>query len=306
MFPITEMNDSIRSIVGLNALFDFYRLVDVQTHEVMEYSNSSSAIADAHQTCHHIWGPDSRPCVNCTSRTCVQRHEGIVKIMNLDSTYFLIYSYPIKLDGKDYALELIKDISKSLVVPSMESHDNVEITELVAQFNHLAAHDSFTHLFNKAYTVNELEDIIAEQNTGENAPTLDLVMIDLDLFKNINDEYGHTTGDDVLLMLSRTLNALTLKFEDAWAARYGGDEFVICAPKGIGEHGVAFITTYLDSFVADVKKYVAGNPDINVSFGKTTMRKGDSVRSLLDRADERMYVMKDVHHQEMGAASSSR
>lgn len=301
MFAIDEMGDNLKSALSLSALFDFYRLVDVQTYEVLEYAKDFSDVKGTHQTCHHIWGSDG-PCINCTSRTCVQRGEAIVKLMHLDNQYLLIYSVPVTVCGKHYALELIKDITRSLMVPSIDVQDNIEITEMVAQFNDLAAHDTFTHLFNKNYVLNELRTATDDCKKSDEDPTLSLVMIDLDLFKNINDEFGHTIGDDVLLMLARTLSSITLKFEGSWAARYGGDEFILCAPGGIDEQGEAFIRECLVAYIADVKKYVSGSPTINVSFGTATLRKDDTVRSLIDRADERMYEMKERHHAEMDSA----
>lgn len=298
MFPIGEINSELKARVDVTALFDFYRLVDVKTHEVLEYSSGSNEIIDTNETCHHIWGSDG-PCINCTSRSCVLRQQPMVKIMSLDGQYLLIYSMPIAIGGTSYALELIKDITRSLVVPSLESRDNVEITEMVTQFNNLAAHDSFTHLFNKAYALNEIDNAVEHcAKTGE-TPTLDLVMLDLDLFKNINDDYGHTVGDDVLLMLSRALSGITLKFEDAWAARYGGDEFLLCAPHGIGKDGPAIIAQYLEAFSSDVKKYVNGCPDVSVSFGVATLTPEDTNRTLIDRADQNMYEMKESHHAAM-------
>lgn len=302
MFAIESLSNEIKYALSLKTFFDFYRLVDVQTYEVLEFPKGSDNLVDSHQTCHHIWGSDG-PCINCTSRTCVQREQPIVKLMHLDNQYLLIYSVPVNVHGREYALELIKDITESLMVPSIEVQDNIEITEMVAQFNDLAAHDPFTHLFNKNYILNSLRDYIEQyKETGED-PTLDFVMIDLDLFKNVNDEFGHTVGDDVLLMLARTLDSITARFKGAWAARYGGDEFVLCAPYGIGADGREAIEHYLESYVKDVKKYVDGNPTINVSFGVTTLRKTDDVRTLIDRADERMYQMKEQHHDEMQAES---
>lgn len=303
MFSLDKLSNEIKYSLSLKTFFDFYRLVDVQTYEVLEFPKDAPEPIDSHQTCHHIWGSDG-PCINCTSRTCVQRQKPVVKLMHLDDQYLLIYSVPIMLHDYPYALELIKDITESLMVPSIESQDNIEITEMVAQFNDFAAHDPFTRLFNKNYVLNTLRDEIDKCAQSSTQPTLDLVMIDLDLFKNVNDELGHTVGDDVLLMLSRTLESITSRFKGAWAARYGGDEFIICAPYGIGADGREVLENQLENYVSDVKKYVEGNPTINVSFGVTTLRKEDDVRSLIDRADERMYLMKEKHHVLMGVTSA--
>lgn len=300
MFPISELNSSLReSQLPLSALFDFYRLVDVDTYEVMEYSDDCTRVVDTHQTCHHVWG-DGGPCANCTSRACVRRAEPIVKLMSLDEKQFLlIYSVPVTVDGKPFALELIKDVSSSLVVPSNEKSDNLEIVDMIRQFNHVAVRDSFTHLYNKTYTLNKLQDIIEASEKSGAEPELELVMLDIDLFKNINDTYGHTIGDDILLLFAKELGVLAVKFEGGWAVRYGGDEFLLIAPHGFQSHGEEMVLKSLESFSADVQKNVKDVSGVSVSYGRAKLQAGDTPRSLIDRADAEMYKMKDKHHAAM-------
>lgn len=298
MFPISELNSNLKLDALPTKLFDFYRLVDVQTHDVLEYSDDSVHLVDTHDTCHHIWGTEG-PCANCTSRTCVERWEPIIKIMGLERQYLLIYSVPVKVDGKPYALELIKDITHSLMVPSVETGDNLEVVDMIRQFNRAAVRDSFTHLYNKTYTLNELQNIIDECELSGEQPTCELVMFDIDLFKNINDTLGHTIGDDVLMLFAKELSVLALKFEGGWAARYGGDEFILCAPEGLGQRGYAKIIASLDSFASDVQKNAPGVDNVSVSFGKALLQKGDSNRGFIDRADKEMYKMKEEHHKEL-------
>lgn len=295
MFAISEMNKNLKAKLSLGDLFDFYRLVDTETYEVMEYSDSSNQVVDTHQTCHHIWG-DSGPCPNCTSRACVRRGESIIKLMHLGSQYLLIYSMPVHVDGRPYALELIKDVTSSLMVPSMEVGDNIELTDMIRQFNHVAVRDSFTHLYNKTYALNRLDDIIARANESDEEPALDVVMLDLDLFKNINDTYGHTVGDDVLTLFAKELGVLGIKFEGGWSVRYGGDEFLLIAPKGLGTYGTNRIIDSIESFAADVHKNMPDVSGIGVSFGIAHLQKGDTTRELIDRADAEMYKMKEKHH----------
>lgn len=298
MWPVAELNSTLKNELAVTQLFDFYRLVDVETYEVVEFAEGDTHLVSTHETCHHIWG-DGGPCVNCTSRNCVKRHEAIVKIMHLDNQFLLIYSMPVTLSGKPYALELIKDISHSLMVPSMESGDNIEIVDMINQFNNAAARDSFTHLYNKNFALNSLDDLVGAYNQGLTDEPCALVMLDLDLFKNINDEYGHNTGDEVLLLLAKELGVLAIKFEGGWAARYGGDEFLLCAPKGLDSDGEQKIIASLESFAADVEKNLSFLKGATVSYGIAVAQKGDDARGLIERADQEMYKMKEVHHVNM-------
>lgn len=298
MFPSNTINDELSSQLGVDALFDFYRVVDNRTHEVMEYPKGAAQPSPTGTTCHHIWG-DKGPCPNCTSRSCVAHHKTIVKIMHLDGTVFLIYSVPVVIAGQDYALELIKDVTDSFMVPSQECNDNIEITYAIERFNELAVHDSFTGLYNKNYIINELQEIIDRCAEEGVAPKADLVMLDLDLFKNINDTYGHNAGDDILLYFALMLNKVAQEFEDGWAARFGGDEFVLCAPHGITEADKALVEDMLQQFAAHHFESIKGDAQISASYGITHVLPTDSASDVIDRADVEMYRMKEAHHKNM-------
>lgn len=295
MFPSNTLNASVSKKLNIGTLFDFYRVVDNRTHEVLEYPDGATDPIPTGTTCHHIWG-DKGPCPNCTSRSCVAHRKTIVKIMHLDGTVFLIYSTPITINDRPYALELIKDVTDSFVVPSVENNDNVEITYMIERFNDLAVHDSFTGLYNKNYIQNQLQEILDACAKEGQAPKADFVMLDLDLFKEVNDKYGHNAGDDILLYFSVLLNQTAQEFEGGWAARYGGDEFVMCAPEGIDEEGKALIKKMVDVFSNHTFETIEGSPKVSASYGIAHMLPDDTPRSLIDRADEEMYRMKDSHH----------
>ncbi|HHT97579.1 MAG TPA: GGDEF domain-containing protein [Clostridiales bacterium] len=83
-----------------------------------------------------------------------------------------------------------------------------------------AEHDPLTKIYNRKFLSKFLDKFEA---TG--AP-LSLCILDIDSFKNINDTYGHTTGDDVLIAIAQTTHHIVKPYNGK-AIRYGGDEFVI-------------------------------------------------------------------------------
>lgn len=91
------------------------------------------------------------------------------------------------------------------------------------ELERLAYRDSLTGLYNRQYLYKYFEDFSITEGV--------LFFLDMDGFKNINDQYGHDTGDLVLTKVSLRLQKFVKDFDDAFAVRLGGDEFIIHFPK---------------------------------------------------------------------------
>jgi diguanylate cyclase (GGDEF)-like protein len=116
-----------------------------------------------------------------------------------------------------------------------------------------------------------------------------LVFIDLDDFKHINDTYGHTTGDAVLIRFSRLIGQVTRTMDIA--ARYGGEEFVLFLPETGIKKAVGVIERLLHSFGTLVWEA----PGITTTFSAgivEAVRDGDTFAVLCARADHAMYEAK--------------
>lgn len=99
-----------------------------------------------------------------------------------------------------------------------------KVNEQFRELTILANQDTVTSLYNRRYFLNTLEQTLTELEQCETAA---LVLIDLDRFKNINDNFGHDVGDNVLIELSRRL--VKWNKHGSVIARLGGDEFAILA-----------------------------------------------------------------------------
>lgn len=97
-----------------------------------------------------------------------------------------------------------------------------------AKFLNWAIHDNLTGLYNNHYFNKELADEL--DRSKRYGRVFSLVIFDIDDFKNINDSYGHSTGDKALKILADAI-LKTIRKEVDIAARYGGDEFVIVLPN---------------------------------------------------------------------------
>jgi diguanylate cyclase (GGDEF)-like protein len=119
---------------------------------------------------------------------------------------------------------------------------------------------------------------------------LALLMIDLDHFKSINDQFGHAVGDRVLKIFAQT-TAGNLRPTDL-VGRLGGEEFAVLLP-GASEEGAWIVAERLRSAFADAATTVDGLPvHATASVGMSVLNPGQDMNALLDLADQALYRAK--------------
>ncbi len=117
---------------------------------------------------------------------------------------------------------------------------------------------------------------------------LSLLIMDVDHFKSINDNYGHPFGDDILVQLGELIRLL-LRDTD-WAARYGGEEFSIVLPM-TGLHGALKTAERLRKSVEEKLPKLEGK-SITVSIGVARFHRKLNQEQLIKYADEALYKAK--------------
>lgn len=150
--------------------------------------------------------------------------------------------------------------------------------------------DALTGVANRAaYDERIGEEIGRHQRFGN---PVSLLVWDIDLFKRINDDYGHRAGDAVLREVARVLSSR--KRATDHLARYGGEEFVMLL-VGTGVADAVRVAEQLRESVAALKFGFRGTPlRITVSCGLTELRSGDDPQTAFDRADAALYRAKDA------------
>ncbi|WP_019025942.1 GGDEF domain-containing protein [Colwellia piezophila] len=119
---------------------------------------------------------------------------------------------------------------------------------------------------------------------------LALVVLDIDDFKKINDNYGHTAGDKTLQVIANTI--LNHVSKDVFVGRYGGEEFVLIYSK-IQEKALIAELSVLNKYVARLPfKFKSNKVSITFSIGATHIRADDNIHIAFERADEAMYKAK--------------
>nr|WP_284041588.1 sensor domain-containing diguanylate cyclase [Halomonas olivaria] len=160
------------------------------------------------------------------------------------------------------------------------------LAEANQRLEQLAHFDPLTQVWNR-YRIEQAIDaeLVAAKRYGA---AFALLLFDVDHFKQINDTYGHSLGDDVLVSLARLVESSLRGCDNL--GRWGGEEFVVLATHSDLEAAVG-LAERLRSLVATL--HVNGLEQlITVSIGVAIWRPGDSCKSLMARADAAMYRAK--------------
>lgn len=133
---------------------------------------------------------------------------------------------------------------------------------------------------------------LCEEAAKEHRP-LCIIMADIDFFKRFNDTYGHAVGDNVLCHVSRKLKDMVR--ENDFIARYGGEEFIMLLPDTRLDDAIVLAERCRRAISASVLRQantqkVLGH--INMSYGVSTYRLGESTYDLIARADAALYTAK--------------
>jgi diguanylate cyclase (GGDEF)-like protein len=152
----------------------------------------------------------------------------------------------------------------------------------------LAVTDPLTGLFNRRHLIHRLESEFARAR--RHLRCLSLIVVDLDGFKQVNDEHGHDAGDRVLLRVAERLRRSLREFDTV--ARYGGDEFVILLPETDGNQARAAAERIRQSVVGEP---VDRQGTVGATFGVATFDPAASSfdqEELLRRADRALLMGK--------------
>lgn len=205
----------------LRQTFTLVRLVSPEDCRTCHIEGDSISFKEA---CFRTWKRSSC-CDYCLSREVSRSRTPGAKIESLDGRPFIVFAKCVRLNGKDYSLEMIAEITG---MPSLNHEERVlgEIWRLQEE-NARLLRDPLTQCYSRHYLNNNFHLYVQEaKNVGKE---LCIALLDMDNFKHINDKYGHAIGDEVL----RSCCLFWLKYFDtqhhSFLTRYGGDEFVITA-----------------------------------------------------------------------------
>jgi diguanylate cyclase (GGDEF)-like protein len=165
---------------------------------------------------------------------------------------------------------------------------SLELKDAYRRIEELAELDELTGAFNRRSIMRMLEEQIGRSGR-DNAPC-SIALIDLDLFKRINDAHGHPTGDEVLRTFAITMFA-NIRTIDKFG-RYGGEEFLLVLPN-TAEDAAFQMLDRLRVIIAELDwSAFAPGMRVTISAGVATLRANENSDSFLARADSALYASK--------------
>ncbi|HEX8245348.1 MAG TPA: diguanylate cyclase [Longimicrobium sp.] len=220
--------------------------------------------------------------------TALGETEHIVQGLNTGADDYIAKPYHFQeLEARVRAMLRIKRLQDEL------DSKNRELEVVNKRLRKLSITDGLTELFNHRH-VHELlrEEFERSRRTEE---PLAVTMVDLDKFKNVNDTYGHPTGDVVLYETARILNDTAREID--MVGRYGGEEFIAILPNTDEEEAAAFAERVRTA----VEQHVFRDEDASVELRMTCSsgvasfpsEGAESPEQLLKKADDALYVAKE-------------
>jgi two-component system cell cycle response regulator len=165
---------------------------------------------------------------------------------------------------------------------------NRQLEEVLSKLEVLAITDPLTNLYNRRHFENLIENEFA--NTARYKSPATCIMIDVDYFKSVNDEYGHRTGDVILKEITNIIKSCLRKVDTV--ARWGGEEFVVLLPRTKKEDSYTAAERILNTI--SEYTFTGVNRRITVSIGIASIPDPsiDTAEKLVDASDVAMYEAK--------------
>jgi len=181
-----------------------------------------------------------------------------------------------KLDSTHHYLQLIES-------------DSRELSDELTRVRLLSLTDELTGLPNRRAFIRRLEDEVARvQRYGF---PMSFILMDLDHFKDINDEYGHAAGDEVLRVYSKSI--LSIFRHHDMVARYGGEEFAVLLPNTDSDGAIRALNKVRRR--AGETRWQSNGAAQHVptfSAGVSLYKPGESANAFIERADKALYRAK--------------
>jgi diguanylate cyclase (GGDEF)-like protein len=202
--------------------------------------------------------------------------------INLKIECFQWFGMAIVLISVSFIGGNISSIRRELSVSRKKLQSSLKV------IREMAIHDDLTGFYNRHH----LMDIIDSENSRSvrTGSAFSLVMMDIDKFKNINDAYGHQTGDQVLRTFAAIIRSILRKTD--FCGRYGGEEFLIVLTQTDIQAAKVFAERICNCVENSFFPCLGPDSRVTVSIGLTEYRMQEDIEKTISRADELLYKAK--------------
>ncbi len=194
--------------------------------------------------------------------------------------YIDLFRTTVVYNGEETGLAIFTDVTDQIF-----REQNILVEKDI--YKELSEIDALTQIYNRRAMDAKLTELL---NLAKryNRP-LSIIMFDIDRFKNINDTFGHSTGDLILKELAASAKE-NLRNTDFFA-RYGGEEFVVIAPETPLKTAKELAERLRSKVVEHDFKIGRG---VTVSLGVASLMEGDDERGIVHRVDSALYKAKEL------------
>ncbi|WP_217434910.1 diguanylate cyclase [Marinifaba aquimaris] len=238
--------------------------------------------------------------------------EVLIQLRSQDATkdipvIFITGNDAVEDEAKGLELGAMDYITKPFNVPVVLARVRNQIilkrkNDLLEQ---LVSIDGLTEIPNRR----NFEEVFAQEwrRCLRNQTPLTMIMIDIDFFKQYNDNYGHTAGDEVLRKVAQTLDAQLKRGAD-FVARFGGEEFVVVLPETDFPASLKFAESLRSAVeqLAIKHEYSEAAKVVTISLGQSTIipTKQLSAIELQESADKMLYQAKELGRNQTSAVDT--
>ncbi len=192
-----------------------------------------------------------------------------------------------------YNLDTVKALASYIAIAIRNAQKSSDLKKLNERLLILSNLDGLTEIPNRRYFDKEVE--MEWKSAKINQHPLSLMLIDVDSFKEYNDNYGHLAGDHCLQEIAKALQSVSSEVE-GFVARYGGDEFVAVFPNASSEvafHLAETMKNHIDKLNIE-HNFSKVVDHVTLTFGVCTLIPNEelSVSYLTDSADKALYEAK--------------
>jgi diguanylate cyclase (GGDEF)-like protein len=206
-----------------------------------------------------------------------------INIIIIASVILLIFSLVLSIAMSAIIKNIFIYYKKSIL---SEVEKTKEIEKTKQKYEILSHTDSLTNMHNR-FSIMKILDEQLSSSKNKNRP-LSLIMFDLDYFKQINDKYGHSAGDSVLVEISELVKE-NLRDADC-VGRYGGEEFLVTLPNT----DLDISKIIANRIRQKVEKFKFKSVEsVTISIGLIEVSKDESRHEVLKRVDKLLYKAKE-------------
>lgn len=284
---IEEMCQNVNSFVDENEQISKEHIVDYLRNSADLISSISNEEIDSYQVHKHNFIDDYKEIAKHTLSSYKKTNDKFTELSNQHGKAIVECESASSID-------LPKLTEKFTEIQAHMSDEvnkaNSMIAQLTAQVKDLETKsnlDSLTKVYNRGALDHYLDTVCANNNIKYD---VHLLILDIDDFKLINDQYGHVAGDKILIFIANILKK-TLRDGDK-IFRYGGEEFIIILNRIEAKQYEVITNRILNLISGNKLIYKGQNIGVTVSMGTTKYVNSDTKDTFIARADKALYTAK--------------